>query len=30
MAGLEPAIHDFLADGRPRRGCPGQAWAWRV
>jgi len=30
MAGLVPAIH-VLASHRPqRRGCPGQARAWRV
>jgi hypothetical protein len=27
MAGLVPAIHVFLADVKPRRGCPGQARA---
>jgi len=29
MAGLVPAIHVLSGDGR-RRGCPGQARAWRV
>jgi len=29
MAGLDPAIHVLAADTR-RRGCPGQARAWRV
>jgi hypothetical protein len=27
MAGLDPAIHVFLADVPLRRGCPGQAQA---
>jgi len=30
MAGLDPAIHVFLAFLRRKRGCPGQARAWRV
>jgi len=29
MAGLVPAIHVFLAATAARRGCPGQARAWR-
>jgi len=30
MAGLVPAIHVFLSlKERQRRGCPGQARAWR-
>jgi len=29
MAGLVPAIHVFGATTR-RRGCPGQARAWRT
>jgi len=27
MAGLDPAIHDFLFDRNQKRGCPGQARA---
>ena len=27
MAGLDPAIHVFLAYVRPRRGCPAQGRA---
>jgi len=29
MAGLVPAIHVFTC-GDQKRGCPGQARAWRV
>jgi len=29
MAGLVPAIHVFPDARPPRRGCPGQARAWR-
>jgi len=29
MAGLDPAIHVFLARLEERRGCPGQGRAWR-
>jgi len=29
-ASLCPAIHVFLAQLRRRRGCPGQARAWRA
>jgi len=31
MAGLVPAIHALLPDcTQTRRGCPGQARAWRM
>jgi hypothetical protein len=30
VAGLVPAIHAFLAGAALRRGCPGQARAWRA
>jgi len=29
MAGLVPAIHVFVLADASRRGCPGQARAWR-
>jgi len=29
MAGLVPAIHVFGYGNQARRGCPGQARAWR-
>jgi len=30
MAGLVPAIHVLLCIRLQRRGCPGQARAWRT